>query len=1120
MNSGITFLSRAARVLVALLGSAGVAVAQTCAVPGNDGPVTVTGVPNTYYSAPAGNTASGSTITLGAIRGAPGSTTPIAAGDLILIMQMQDGSATDFSAAAATYGTNTGTAGLYEYARVTNVAGVTVTLSAPLTNTYVQNYGNRQTYQVIRVPQYSSAIISGVVSAAPWDVNIATGAASGGVFAIDVAGSLTMNAGANINVTGQGFRGGAGRNGTSNRIGGLFGDMRYPSGATAATIDGASKGEGTAGTPRYVFNGTATPLDYGVEGYTNGSHGRGSPGNAGGGGNDGTPPTGTNQFNSGGGGGGNAGAGGIGGNSWSNNNAAGGAGGKAATNSQTRLVMGGGGGAGSANNNLSANAISIYPPTTITPTPRSNVTNPVANGAQGPISLSGAAGGGIVLVRTGSIAATAGAQINADGYRAYNTNGNAANGASTSGTGSSEGAGAGGAGGSVFITSVSSTGANLTINARGGVGGDPDFHDHGPGGGGGGGFVLRSTGLTGLATVVTGGVNGLEGIQGPDPTPPANAYGSTAGTAGSGATTTASSSTGVGEGAVCRPTLTVAKTTSTPTRTSETTGTYTITVSNAANLGPASGVNVVDVLPTPFTYTPASVTPVYTGGASGPATITPTSSVSLGVTTVTIGTAAGTAANSFTIPAGGQVSLTIIVNLNSATPGTYQNPADTNYLDPTRNVAGTTIQPGGTYQTGGGTSGGSNYASASTTLEDIVILAPPTVLKAFNPSYVGLGQISTLTITLGNTNAGVATLTTAFTDIMPGSVVIAGTPNANTTCTGVGAVTTTANSVTLPATRTIPASGTCTITVDVISNSAGVFNNVIPVNTLQTNFGNALAASATLTVFEPIKRVKLLTDADSSGAPSIGDTIQYQITYALPVGATNITNFQIFDILPSQVNPVPPTGANVTVTVGVGSTATENTLYTGVAGATTSSLLLGGAILGANSSIIITIDAVINNTITPNTPFNNNARGGGTGLAAVSGNGSGGGIPTDTDATAFGVPASALAQPNDTAASGEATQVTPITPSADLVITKSQPSASVNAGGTITYSVTVTNNGPSAALNVVVTDTLPVGSTFVSASNGGTQAVGVVTWNGTSTPGLVSLANGGSLTFTVTITAP
>ena len=52
----------------------------------------------------------------------------------------------------------------------------------------------------------------------------------------------------------------------------------------------------------------------------------------------------------------------------------------------------------------------------------------------------------------------------------------------------------------------------------------------------------------------------------------------------------------------------------------------------------------------------------------------------------------------------------------------------------------------------------------------------------------------------------------------------------------------------------------------------------------------------------------------------------------------------------------------------------------------------------------------------------------------------------------------------------------------------------VQAGGEIIYTISVFNGGPDAANNVTVTDLLPVGTSFVSATNGGTFNAGVVTW--------------------------
>ncbi|MCH7415938.1 DUF11 domain-containing protein, partial [Belliella sp. R4-6] len=76
---------------------------------------------------------------------------------------------------------------------------------------------------------------------------------------------------------------------------------------------------------------------------------------------------------------------------------------------------------------------------------------------------------------------------------------------------------------------------------------------------------------------------------------------------------------------------------------------------------------------------------------------------------------------------------------------------------------------------------------------------------------------------------------------------------------------------------------------------------------------------------------------------------------------------------------------------------------------------------------------------------------------------------------------------------------------ADLAIMKSAASATVLAGENISYTITVSNNGPSDALDVMVSDMLPAGTTFVSADNGGMNDSGTVNWN------LGTLAAGGSV---------
>ena len=56
-------------------------------------------------------------------------------------------------------------------------------------------------------------------------------------------------------------------------------------------------------------------------------------------------------------------------------------------------------------------------------------------------------------------------------------------------------------------------------------------------------------------------------------------------------------------------------------------------------------------------------------------------------------------------------------------------------------------------------------------------------------------------------------------------------------------------------------------------------------------------------------------------------------------------------------------------------------------------------------------------------------------------------------------------------------------PGADLQVTKTDRPDPVTAGGTVTYTVTVTNRGPERATNVQLQDTLPPGTVFVSSNS-------------------------------------
>lgn len=475
---------------------------QVCGNPGQDGAGNnLTGVVNTYYPGTAANLPAGSTsIPVGAPLGGP----PIAAGNLLLIIQMQDadifitgGAAPNderygdgSGTAGSTTGTGTGSTalnntGLYEYVVATGpVSGGVVPIAGAgggggTLNTYRNDAATATTgqrrYQVVRVPQYTTVTLGAALTASPWN------GSTGGVLAIDVRDSLNLN-GQTVSVQGLGFRGGEGQNlpGGDSTGTALPTDYRQVADPAAGVDSHGNKGEGIAGTPRFMA-GATNPEG---EGYPTGSRARGAPGNAGGGGNSGDPAS--NSSTAGGGGGGNGGTGGNGGNTGANGSANinlpyGGNGGLAFFTPGTttrawgpaRVVMGGGGGSGSKNSG-------------------------------GPTSTGGA-GGGLILFRTGSV--TGAGTLNADGNAGQDGGNNAG--------------GGGGAGGSMILTTLSGTWAGATITARGGNGGNAGTGttDIGPGGGGGGGVVILSGAATSVST--TTGVNG---------TTNSGAWGSTSGT--------------------------------------------------------------------------------------------------------------------------------------------------------------------------------------------------------------------------------------------------------------------------------------------------------------------------------------------------------------------------------------------------------------------------------------------------------------------------------------------------------------------------------------------------------------------------------------------------------------
>ncbi|MDB5353523.1 MAG: Cna domain protein [Planctomycetota bacterium] len=91
-----------------------------------------------------------------------------------------------------------------------------------------------------------------------------------------------------------------------------------------------------------------------------------------------------------------------------------------------------------------------------------------------------------------------------------------------------------------------------------------------------------------------------------------------------------------------------------------------------------------------------------------------------------------------------------------------------------------------------------------------------------------------------------------------------------------------------------------------------------------------------------------------------------------------------------------------------------------------------------------------------------------------------------------------------------------VAPTADTSVTITASPAPFAIGGQITYTIVVSNAGPSAATNLVVTDTLPTGVSFIGATS---SANNVSQSGSTVTANIGSLASGASATLTITVVA-
>lgn len=164
----------------------------------------------------------------------------------------------------------------------------------------------------------------------------------------------------------------------------------------------------------------------------------------------------------------------------------------------------------------------------------------------------------------------------------------------------------------------------------------------------------------------------------------------------------------------------------------------------------------------------------------------------------------------------------------------------------------------------------SDLGSGGTATADLVVATDrPGFTKAFSPDTILFGERSTLTFTIDNTANNDDATNLAFSDNLPGGMVVADPPNASNTCGGTLSASAGSSVISLsgflPNAATVSAGSTCTISVDVEGSSVGLLGNTTgeltstPSNGFPTRSSGKAGAVLTVTT-EQILLSKVFTD--------------------------------------------------------------------------------------------------------------------------------------------------------------------------------------------------------------------------------------------------------------------